>query len=119
HVSAGTTDATVVSGACCQIRRASRANLYEVTAGRICTGGRKLRAVGFQKCTIARPILSSPDTQGTLEDRSASDRIGNNGSVKLRTFAAGHNWPTGDHPLQWIAAPKVHVVKVSTERVES
>ena len=59
---------------------------HEVTARRVRARGRKLRTVGFEKCLVARPILGPPDAQGALEDRSCADRIGDDGSVKLRGF---------------------------------
>ena len=118
YISTGKGRSTVVCRGYGQSRRASRTNGHEVTASRIRPRGCKLRAIGFKECLVASPILGPPDTQRSLEYRSCADRIRNDGSVKLRTLATGHDRTTRDDPLHWIAIPEVHIVEVRSERVK-
>src|SRR4030095_14569416 len=78
-----------------------------------------LRAVGFQECLIASPILGAPDTERALEDCSGGGGmwIGHNGRVK-RWRVGRRDWTAGDHPLQRIAVLEIHIMKSARERVE-
>ena len=118
HVAAGPRRSAVICSTCCQICCASRADLDKVAAGRIETGCRKLRAVGFEEYPIASPILSPPDAQRPFENRPSASRISDDGRVKLCAFTAGPDWTAGNNPLQGIATPEVYIVSVGGEAVE-
>src|SRR5215471_11948657 len=115
HVSTSPRHSTVICSTCRQIFCASGADAHEITAVRICAPRRKLRTVGFEECLVASPILSSPDTLGSLEDPSCGDRVGNNWSVKLCAFAAGYDGTAGDDPFQRIAVLEVYIMEVPRE----
>src|SRR5262249_2754831 len=97
----------------------SRTNPNEVATSRIRSRRRKLRTVGFEECLVAPPILSSPDTLGSLEDPSCDDGVGNNWRVKLCAFAAGYDGTAGDDPFQRIAILEVYIMEVPCECVEA
>ena len=67
---------------------------------------------------VAGPILSSPDAQRPLEDRSRAERISDNRRVELRTFPTGRDRTAGDNPLRRVAVLEVHIVEIGGERVE-
>ena len=115
NVSTGTSRAAIVRSTCRQICCASGSDLHEITAVRVRARGRKLRAISFEECPVAGPILGPPDAQGALEDCSSADRIGNDGRVKLCAFAAGYDGTAGDDPFQRIAVPEVYIVEVPRE----
>ena len=114
HVPTGTSRSTVICRGHCQPRCASWSDGNEVATRRIIARGKKLRTVFFEKRLVASPILRPPDAQRALEDCSRSGwiRIGNDGRVKLRTFAAGCDRPTRDDPLHWVAILEVNIVEI-------
>src|SRR5438067_13746791 len=99
HVSARSRRTPVICSACSQICGAGGANLDEITAVRVRARRRKLWAISFEKCLVARPVPSSPDALGTFENCSCAHRVGNNWSIKLCAFATGYDGTAGDDPL--------------------
>src|SRR6266480_182010 len=99
HVSARSRRSPVICSTCSQICRANRAELHEITAVGVRARRRKLWAISFEECLVARPISSSPDALGTFENCSCAHRVGNNWSIKLCAFATGYDGTAGDDPL--------------------
>src|SRR5437868_7573466 len=99
HVSARPRRSPVICSTCRQICCASGTDLHEITAVRVRARRRKLWAISFEECSVARPIPTSPDALGPLENCSCADRIGNDWRVKLCAFATGYDGSAGDDPL--------------------
>ena len=76
----------VVARARCQVRRTRRADPDEVTAGRVRTGGRELRAVRFEECLVAAPNPGSARRSESLGKSfpRCRTRIGDDRRVELQ-----------------------------------
>ena len=104
-----------------QIRGASGPNPDEVTATSFCGACREFRAVRFEQCGIAAPVLRAPDRERTLEDRSSHRRVrvGDDRRVEERRLGTRQDRRRDNHPLRRVAAAEVRIVGLPGERVEA
>src|SRR5262249_11381139 len=89
----------------------------KVTAGRIVTRSRKLRAIRLKKRLVAAPILRPPYALLAHEDRTGNNRVRDDRFVECRGFSkqrSGNN-----DPLARVAVLEVRIRVICEERVEA